>query len=409
MASRPFIALYITVFVAVMGISMVSPLLPVYSRELGANGVWLGLTFSAFAITQAIAGPFVGRLSDRYPRKPFIVAGLLIYLTAAMGYLFATSFWHVIAFRAFSGLGTSCIFSVAQAYVGDLTPRGREGRWFGVFATANVFGFGTGPLLAGGIREGVGFDAVFVAMAAMMALSCLIVVVSLPRHAPKRVRDPEEEAGYATSILAAAKDRMVMALTMHSALVSITFGASLSFLSLRLEEDLHIGPTLIGLAIATQDLTAGLSQPLFGRLVDRHDRRRLVALGLGVLGALLVGLGLAGSYWLAVLLLLGMGAATGLAGVAGGAIQVVVGRRVGMGTVIGLWSMGNGAGIIAGSLVGGALVATGGTTAAFFFGGLVVIIGVPVFLFLTRGMSFADRVAPIERRDLGVEPGAAGQ
>jgi MFS family permease len=49
MRSRAFVALYIAVFVATMGISMVSPLLPVFAEDLGATGIWLGLTFSAFA------------------------------------------------------------------------------------------------------------------------------------------------------------------------------------------------------------------------------------------------------------------------------------------------------------------------------------------------------------------------
>ena len=80
--SRPFIVLYLCVFVATMGISMVSPLLPVYAKDLGANGIWLGLTFSSFAIVQAIAGPAIGRISDRYARKPFIVIGLVVSLIA---------------------------------------------------------------------------------------------------------------------------------------------------------------------------------------------------------------------------------------------------------------------------------------------------------------------------------------
>jgi MFS family permease len=157
--SRSFIALYVSVFVATMGISMVSPLLPVYAKELGASGVWLGLTFSVFAIVQTIFGPFAGRLSDKYGRKPFIMAGLIIYMISALGYLTAQTFFQVIAFRAFSGLGTSLIFSVAQAYLGDLTPAGHEGRWSGAFATANVIGFGTGPLFAGVFRQLLGFHS----------------------------------------------------------------------------------------------------------------------------------------------------------------------------------------------------------------------------------------------------------
>ncbi|MGD9933661.1 MAG: MFS transporter, partial [Dehalococcoidia bacterium] len=128
MLSRPFLVLYLCVFVATMGISMVSPLLPVYAKDLGANGIWLGLTFSSFAIVQAIAGPFIGRTSDRFARKPFIVAGLVVYLISALGYLTADNFYQVIGFRAFSGLGTSAIFSVARASVGGLARSGRVGR-----------------------------------------------------------------------------------------------------------------------------------------------------------------------------------------------------------------------------------------------------------------------------------------
>jgi MFS transporter, DHA1 family, multidrug resistance protein len=50
--SRSFLVLFAAVFVATMGISMVSPLLPVYAEQLGATGLWIGVTFSSFAITQ---------------------------------------------------------------------------------------------------------------------------------------------------------------------------------------------------------------------------------------------------------------------------------------------------------------------------------------------------------------------
>ncbi|MBK9611810.1 MAG: MFS transporter [Dehalococcoidia bacterium] len=228
MRSRPFIALYAAVFVATMGISMVSPLLPVYAKELGASGVWLGLTFSVFAIVQTFVGPFAAA-SDRYGRKPFIVAGLCIYLVAALGYLTAGSFYQVIAFRAFSGLGTSLIFSVARAYVGDMTPKGQEGRWLGVFATADIIGFGTGPLLAGVLREVVGFRSVFVAMAILMATSALILMWWLPRHSPAEVitraslaRGEAREAQ--TPFAVALKDRLVVAVTAHQGLISLASG-----------------------------------------------------------------------------------------------------------------------------------------------------------------------------------------
>ncbi|MCK9517714.1 MAG: MFS transporter [Dehalococcoidia bacterium] len=391
MLSRPFVALYVAVFVATMGISMVSPLLPVYAEQLGANGIWLGLTFSAFAVVQAIFGPIVGRLSDRYPRKPFVIAGLLIYMIAALGYLTAGSFIQVISFRSFSGIGTSMIFSVARAYVGDMTPRGHEGRWFGVFATADVIGFGTGPLFAGVIRQGLGFDAVFIAMALMMGISALVVMLALPRRQPMRERHASEPKDpVRVPFRSALNDRLVLALTIHMALVSLSFGASFSFLGLRLEDDIGVNPTLIGIAFSTQDLTAGFAQPLFGRLADRFDRRNLVALGVLGLGIMLFALGLVTSYLMVVVVLFLMGAMTSLSQVAASAIQVVAGRRVGMGTVLGLGSAGNGIGIVVGSVIGGVLVNMSGIPAAFFFSGIGIAIGAPIFLSLTKGVATSE-------------------
>jgi len=388
-------ALYVAVFVATMGISMVSPLLPVYAKELGASGVWLGLTFSVFAIVQTFVGPFAGRLSDRYGRKPFIVAGLLIYLIAALGYLSAQSFYQVIAFRAFSGLGTSLIFSVARAYVGDMTPKGQEGRWLGVFATADIIGFGTGPLLAGVLREVVGFRSVFVAMAAMMALSAFILMWWLPRHSPAEVLRRAHLAGggereQQTPFAVALKDRLVLAVTAHQGLLSLAMGASFSFLALRLEDGLGVGPMLIGLAFATQDITGGLAQPLFGRMADTYNRRVLVAVGLLVNAALLACVGIVPSYGLMVLLLFAMGASGAVSQVAAGAVQVVAGRRVGMGTVLGLGSASNGLGIVIGSVVSGIIVDLQGLAAAFFLGGAIMAAGVPVFLLLTRGVATSE-------------------
>ena len=406
MLSRPFIALYIAVFVATMGISMVSPLLPVYAEELGAEGMLLGLTFSSFAVVQAIAGPITGRMSDRYPRKPFIVCGLIVYMIAALGYLSAGNVWQVIGFRAFSGIGTSMIFSVARAYVGDLTPIGREGRWMGVFATADIIGFGTGPLIAGVIRQEIGFDAVFVTMAAMMATSAVIVATFLPRHPPQahRLRDAVPNAGF----LAALSDKLVLAIVVNMSLTSLSFGASFAFLGLRLEDDLGATPAMIGVAFATQDLTGGVAQPLFGRLADRYYRPMLVAIGLSLLAVLQAGIGQVESYALVVALLCGMGAAQAISGVAAGAIQVVAGRRVGMGTVLGLGSFGNGMGIIICSLVGGWLTDLYGIPAAFLFSGVVIGLGAPVFLWLTRGLQTSEEEELVPRPLVEAAPAVGG-
>ncbi len=409
MRSRAFLSLYFAVFVAVMGISMVSPLLPVYAKEMGASGVWLGLTFSAFAITQAIFGPFAGRLSDRYGRKPFIVAGLLVYLIAAIGYLTAQSFYQVIAFRAFSGIGTSLIFSVTRAYIGDMTPPGQEGRWLGTFATGDIIGFGTGPLVAGLLREVFGFRSVFVAMALLLASSAVIVLWWLPRRPPvSQERRARNLAAPRLSFKAALTTPIVLAVTVFMLVTSLSSGAAMSFLGLHLENNIGVGPILVGVAFATQDLAAGFAQPLFGRMADRYNRRLLVVIGLSMSAVFIAFMGLANSYLLVVLLLFLMGAGGAISQVSAGAIQVVAGRKVGMGTVIGLGSAGNGLGIVIGSVIGGLLLDQFSISAPFLFGGVMTAIGMILFVVLTRGVEMAEVPETHVRGELSPEANAAG-
>lgn len=385
MRSRPFIVLYAAVFVATMGISMVSPLLPVYAERLGATGIWIGLTFSIFAVTQTIFGPFAGRWSDRWGRKPFIVAGLLLYFVAALGYLTATTFWHVLAFRALSGTGTSLIFSVARAYIGDLVPPRHEGRWFGVFATADIIGFGVGPVLAGAIRQVWGFDAVFIGMAALMASSATIVAVLLPARARRRGA-PVALRSTDLRFRAALGDRLVLALTLTMGLTSLSFGATFSFLAVRLE-DLGASPAIIGAAFGAESLASAVMQPFAGHLADRLERRLLLAVGLAASAAMLFALCATTHVGAIIALMLLMGAGGSISVVAGSAMQVVAGRRVGMGTVLGLGSAGNGAGVVIGSVAGGVMVDLFGLPWAFAFGGACVAAGIPLFLWLARGVS----------------------
>ncbi len=408
MLSRPFLALLLSIFVATMGISMVSPLLPVYAKDLGATKFWLGLTFSSFAITQAIVGPFIGRWSDRYARKPFIIGGLLIYMFAALGYLTADSFYQVILFRAFSGLGTSAIFSVSRAYVGEMTPPGHEGRWLGVFTMGDVVGFATGPIVAGVIRQWIGFQAVFVAMAIMMAISAAIELWWLPRKARPSKAHRREAARTQTSFRQALRERIVIALCLQTAIQSLGFGASFSFLALRLEDDVGASPLMIGLAFASQDLTAGVGQPFFGWIADHGNRRTLVTIGVAGNAVLLFAMGAVSAYAAFVLIMIGMGAVGALGNTSAGAIQVVAGRRVGMGTLLGLNSTANGFGIVTGSVVGGLIADRLGLSSAFYFAAAMMALGGALFFALTAGLPVREDQYPIEPRPGRAEGDALG-
>ena len=166
---------------------MVSPLLSVFAEEFGASGIWLGLAFSGFALSQIPLMPIVGRLSDRFGKRTFLWLGLLIYAIAAVGYFWAPGYKELVFFRIISGAGTAMVIPTAYAYVGELAPRGHEGRYMGLFNIAMIAGFGIGPMLGGIIHDSLGMDATFVSMGVLSIIGFFIALFFLPVRNPAPV------------------------------------------------------------------------------------------------------------------------------------------------------------------------------------------------------------------------------
>src|SRR5690606_36204814 len=125
MFSRAFLVLFLSIFVAVAGAGVVSPLRPIYVRaDPACPAGWVALAFSGFAGAQTLSAPFVGSFGDRYGLKRFSVGGFVVYCIGALGYLFAHSWEAVVFFRILSGFGAAGVFPMTLAYVGRLAPPG---------------------------------------------------------------------------------------------------------------------------------------------------------------------------------------------------------------------------------------------------------------------------------------------
>src|SRR5881409_366544 len=87
--------LMITAFVDMLGLAMVIPLLPFYATKMGASATIVGILIAAFSIAQLASAPLWGRFSDRYGRRPALLAGLLVSAAAR-----SRSFSSHASFRA---------------------------------------------------------------------------------------------------------------------------------------------------------------------------------------------------------------------------------------------------------------------------------------------------------------------
>ncbi len=116
----------------------------------------IGLVLSLFGLLNSFGQPFTGRLSDRTgKRRVFVLTGLVLFAIGSAAYPFLSSYWAVLAARAFQGLGAAFTIPATVALVNDYAASDAErGGNFGVFNTFRLIGFGFGPIIAGVVITG---------------------------------------------------------------------------------------------------------------------------------------------------------------------------------------------------------------------------------------------------------------
>lgn len=148
------LVLFVTAFVDMVGLAMIVPLLPYYAKEFGASALVVGLLISAFSLAQLACAPAWGRFSDRYGRRPAILAGLAITAVAYVVFAFAGNVWLLLLSRVVQGLGGGTI-GVVQAYVADASPPEQRTKSLGWLSAVTSLGAVAGPAL-GSVLVGAG-------------------------------------------------------------------------------------------------------------------------------------------------------------------------------------------------------------------------------------------------------------
>src|SRR5437660_859782 len=174
----PVYLMALTIFIDFAGFGIVLPLLPFWAERLGAGAVGVGLVLTIYALAQFFFTPVLGTLSDRYGRRPVILASLLIEALSLALSALAGSLPILLVARFIGGLGASNIGS-AQAVVADVTPVESRARGMGIIGAAIGLGFVVGPAL-GGLLAPLGPAVPFwVAMLVALA-NALLVLRFLP-------------------------------------------------------------------------------------------------------------------------------------------------------------------------------------------------------------------------------------
>ncbi len=171
--------IFLTVFIDLLGFGILIPILPTFAKiELLVDETAIGVVVAVYSFVQFLFNPILGRLSDKYGRKPIIVISLFINAIGYVLFAFTTSYIILLVSRIVAGIGGSSI-SVAQAYIADVTTKENRAKGMGVIGAAFGLGFVFGPLM-GGFLASYGYMVTGFASATFSILAFIFTILLLP-------------------------------------------------------------------------------------------------------------------------------------------------------------------------------------------------------------------------------------
>jgi MFS transporter, DHA1 family, tetracycline resistance protein len=283
MTKSPLLSIFLIVLVDVLGLTIILPLLPFYAESLGASAQTVGLLVSAYAICQFVAGPPLGRLSDRIGRRPVL---LVSQMGTCVGFLilaYARTLWVVFFARIIDGL-TAGNLSVAQAYIADVTSIENRTKSFGVIGIAFGLGFLVGPGISGFLAQ---FDKTYpiFAAAGLSFTSILCTYFLLPSVVPHPHPDLEQGLSRWKTLTESFKDSCLGPMLWQFFAFTLAFSTFFSGFALFAERRFThngapFGTKEVGYVFAYSGFIGILIQGGgMGSLVKRFGESRLVQIG----------------------------------------------------------------------------------------------------------------------------------
>jgi DHA1 family tetracycline resistance protein-like MFS transporter len=183
--------IFITLLIDFTGFGIIIPVLPKLIEELTGAGLsvaavyggWLTLSYS---VMQFISAPILGVLSDRYGRRPVLLASLFGLGIDYIFLAFAPGIAWLFAGRIFAGI-TGASFTTAQAYIADVSTPEKRAQNFGLVGAAFGIGFIVGPVI-GGIFSQFGLRVPFLISAVLALVNWLYGYFILPESLEKSNR-----------------------------------------------------------------------------------------------------------------------------------------------------------------------------------------------------------------------------
>jgi DHA1 family tetracycline resistance protein-like MFS transporter len=378
---KRMIQILIFVFIDVLGFSLILPLLPYYAEEFGANATLIGFLAASNAVTQLIGAPIIGRLSDRYGRRPLLIVSILGTVASFLLLGFADSLWMLFLSRALDGLLGGNV-SLARAYITDITGEEERASSMGKIGATFGLGFIFGPALGGVLSYGGNYARPAFIAAGLSLLNLIGVILWLPESLPPGERGEESTEGRRWFKLSGLREALgrpcvgpLLIIRLVSAVAFTMFHTIFSTYALyRFDLQSQSTSYLLTYVGALVVIIQGWG---IGKLTERFNERAIAFAGVALLPLGMLGWALAPRVWVLLIVLAPLSLASGILNTVISSLLSKVAHREETGGVLGIAaSMGSLARVIS-PVAGGTLIDQLGTWAPGVLGAVIMVLLLP--------------------------------
>jgi len=315
MKNKPLTAIFLIVFIDLLGFGLILPLLPFYAETFGASDLVIGLLVASYAAAQLIGAPLLGRLSDRFGRRPILIISLVGTLIGFLLLGFAQTLWVLFLGRVLDGL-TGGNISVAQAYITDVTDEKSRSKGLGLVGAAFGLGFILGPA-SGGMLSHYGYPVPAFVAAGLVAVNIIMVAGWLPESLTEEKRAEihatEKPRINLASLLAALKRPFSGPLLITRFFFGLAFSILQTIFSLYALRRFNLDAQQTGYILTYVGLLSVIVQGgLVGRLNQRYSDEVLILVSVGVLALSFVGWAFSPSVFILLIILAPMSFSGGI-------------------------------------------------------------------------------------------------
>ncbi|MBU7042576.1 MAG: MFS transporter [Theionarchaea archaeon] len=373
---KNYLELCFAVLVSMIGFGLIIPLLPIYGREMGASGFYLGLLTSLFAITRAMTSFPGGFLADKIGRKKLIAGGLFVYTVVMFLFGISTNLYHLFILRACQGAASGIVWPVAATMVADIVEPEDRGKAMGFFTMMWDGGIAIGPVLGGFLTVAFSIAVPFFVCSAFALISALLIVWRVEETLSQEDRTMKSSPSLLLSV-----DRFsLLGISITGFAMAFALGLVHPLISLFGDEVLGLNEAAIGLIFGVMGVTRFLVKAPSGVVADRIGRKIVALGGFLVNGIFTVAItlsqGLVSMLFFTVIRAIGLGMTMPSIN----ALVTSLTSKENRGKVMGIYSTARNGGLIVGPLLGAIVFDAVSKQSPFYLCGAVVFLGALIMM-----------------------------